>query len=152
MRHQTGDVATRSDDPGDGPHAPVRVRRAVIVGGSGTIGVDVAEQDTAVALQRVERRVVGEVATLAMGDRHAQRAAGRGECVGERGVQPFRGDQHVAPLEPQAPVAEQRAGHEAGLGEHLEPVADPEDEPALPREAATERITGLNRAMTPARR
>ena len=37
----------------------------------------------------------------------------------------------VAAEEPQRPVAQQRPGHEPGLGEDLEAVADPEHEPAL---------------------
>ena len=39
------------------------------------VGRDVAEQHLAVALELVERRVVGVVAALAVGDRHPQRPA-----------------------------------------------------------------------------
>ena len=39
--------------------------------------VHVAEQDLAVAFELVERRVVREVAALAVGDRHPQRACRR---------------------------------------------------------------------------
>ena len=115
--------------------------------------VDVAEQDAAVALERVERRVVGEVAALAVGDRHPQRPPGRRQGVGERRVEPLGGDVDVAAEEAQAAVAQQRAGHESGLGEHLEAVADARGR-GRPRaaNAATARITGENRAMTPARR
>ena len=42
--------------------------------------------------------------------------------------------EHVAPQEPQAPVAQQRTGHETGLGDDLEAVADAEDEPTVGRE------------------
>ena len=57
------------------------------------------------------------------------------------------------PEEAEAAVAEERAGHEPGFGEDLEAVADPEDQAARrPRTHATDRMTGLNRAMTPARR
>ena len=40
-------------------------------------------------------------------------------------------DVDVATEEAQAAVAQERAGHEAGLGQHLEPVADAEHEPAV---------------------
>ena len=95
--------------------------------------VHVPEQDLAVALERVERGLVGVVAALAVGDRHAQRPSDL-EAVGEAGVGPLRGDPHLLAGEPKRLVAQQRARHEPGLGEHLEPVADAEDEAALGRE------------------
>ena len=49
----------------------------------------VAPQDLAVALERVERRVVGEVAALAVGDRHPQRPP-LADLAGERRVEPLR--------------------------------------------------------------
>ena len=54
--------------------------------------------------------------------------------MGERGIQALGGDRHLASQETQLTVAQQRPGHEAGLGEDLEAVADAEDEPALARE------------------
>ena len=51
----------------------VRVRRVALVARRRAVVADVPEQDLAVALELVERRVVGEVAALAVGDRHPQR-------------------------------------------------------------------------------
>ena len=62
-------------DAGDRPQRAVRVGPVVLAAGRRAVGVDVAEQDLAVALERVERRLVGEVAALAVGDRHPQRPA-----------------------------------------------------------------------------
>ena len=57
--------------------------------------------------------------------------APRVERVGERRVEPLGGDGDLVAGEPERRVAQQRAGHEPGLGQHLEPVADPEHEPAV---------------------
>ena len=54
----------------------------------------------------------------------------------ERGVELLGGDRHLPTEEPQTAIAQQRPGHEAGFGEDLEPVADPQHEPALGRERA----------------
>ena len=97
------------------------------------VRVDVAEQDLAVALERVERRVVGVVAALAVGDRHPQRRRASASAWVNGVSSRSGGDRDLAPGEPQRRVAEQRAGHEAGLGQDLEAVADPEDEPAVGR-------------------
>ena len=126
VRHQARDVAAGVHDPGDRPERAVRVR-----GSSAAVpSVDVAEQDLAVALERVERRVVRVVAALAVRDRHAQRSARR-ERVRERRVEPLGGDRDLLAGEPERRVPQQRARHEPGLGEDLEPVADAEDEPAV---------------------
>ena len=61
------------DDAGDRPQRAVRVAPGRPGPARRPGGVDVAEQDLAVALERVERRVVGVVAALAVGDRHPQR-------------------------------------------------------------------------------
>ena len=46
-------------------------------------------------------------------------------------VVPRDRDRHLAPGEPERAVPQQRARHEAGLGEDLEAVADAQDEAAL---------------------
>ena len=127
-----------ADVPRRVQHARDRAQRAVWVGGvigSGlrARGVHVAEQDLALALERVERRVVGVEAALTVGDRHAQRPAGVDQ-VRERRVAPFRGDHDLLPGEPQRRVAQQGARHEPGLGQDLEAVADAQDEAATGRE------------------
>ena len=73
--HQAGHVPGRVHHPGDRPQRAVRVRRVVRLAGRRPVGPDVAEQDLPVALERVERRRVGVVAALAVGDRHPQRPA-----------------------------------------------------------------------------
>ena len=50
-------------------------------------------------------------------------------------------------------VAQQGARHQTGLGQHLEAVADARaTRPPSAANAATARMIGLNRAITPARR
>ena len=56
------------------------------------------------------------------------------ERVRERRIEPLGRDRDLAPQEPQLPVAKQRPGHEPGLGQDLEPVADAEHEAAVGRE------------------
>ena len=150
MRHQAGDVAgARSSTP-----AIARSEPFGLAGSSGrgrrARRVDVAEQDLAVALERVERRVVGVVAALAVGDRHAQRPP-LAERVGERRVEPLGRDRAPrGPANRSDAVAQQRARHEPGLGEDLEAVADARARGRRrAANAATARMTGLNRAMTP---
>ncbi len=53
---------------------------------------------------------------------------------GERRIQALRLDGHDPAGEPQRPVAQQRPGHEPGLGQDLETVADPKDVAAGGRE------------------
>ena len=108
VRHQAGHVAGRVHDAGDRPQRAVRVGR-VVRAGRRAGGVDVAEQDLAVALERVERRVVGVVAALAVGDRHPQRPAAPSTRVGERRVEPLGRDRDLAAGEPERRVAQQRA-------------------------------------------
>jgi hypothetical protein len=95
---QTPAIA-RSEPFGLAGSSGVERRRAVVA--------DVAEEDLAVALELVQRRLVGVVAALAVGDRHAQRLAGRG--AGERRVEPLGLDVDEPAGEPQRAVAQQRA-------------------------------------------
>ena len=74
VRHQPGHVAggvAHARDPAQGAVGVARV----VGPGDGAVGVGVPPQHAAVALQRVERRLVRVVAALAVGDGHAQRAA-----------------------------------------------------------------------------
>ena len=111
----------------------LRVRHAVVAVRGGAVGADIPEDDLPVAFERVQRRVIGVVAALSVGDRHAQRPQ-LADRVGEGRVEPHGPDRHVTPQEAQRSVAQQRPWHEPGLGEHLEAVADPEDEASLVRE------------------
>ena len=92
--------------------------------------IDVPEEDLPVALERVERRLVGVVAPLAVGHRHPQRTPGV-DRMREGRVEPFGRDPDLLPDEPQRGIPQQRPGDEARLGQHLEAVADPEHEPAV---------------------
>ncbi len=56
--------------------------------------------------------------------------------MGERRVEPLGSDRDRLTREPERGVPQQGTGHEAGLGEHLEAVADPEHETALGGERA----------------
>ena len=53
------------------------------------------------------------------------------ERVRERRVEPLGGDRDLPAGEPQRRVPQERARHQAGLGEDLEAVADPEHQPAV---------------------
>ena len=59
---------------------------------------------------------------------------------------------HVAADEGERLVRAERARKQAGLGQDLEAVADPEHEPASPANRATAAITGEKRAIAPQRR
>ena len=73
--HQAGHVARGVRDPGDCTEGAVGVRAVALLAGRRAVGVGVAEQDLAVALDPVELGGIGEEAALAVGDRHPQRPA-----------------------------------------------------------------------------
>jgi len=52
----------------------------------------------------------------------------------------------------QRAIADEGAGKEACLAQHLKAVADAKHRPTLATKACTACITGLNRAMAPVRR
>ena len=132
MGHEPGDVARGVGDARDPAQRPVGVAGVVRAGG-GAVRGGVAPQDLAVALERVERGVVGEVAALAVRDRHPERAP-LADLAGERRVEPLGDERDLAAHEPQPAVAQQGARHEPRLGEHLEPVADAQHRAAAGRE------------------
>jgi hypothetical protein len=112
--------------------------------------VHVAEEHPSIALERVERSPHRVIAALPVRHRHRERPGCGRACVNGVSAAPRRS--RPAAREPQRRGCAAAPGHEPGLGEHLEAVADPEDEPPSAANAATARMTGLNRAMTPARR
>ncbi len=124
--HHAEDVALFVGDAGD------VVEGAVGVGGGGgfACGVAVAEEDLSVGFEAVEGGGVGVVAAFAVGDGDAEDLAGVAG-VGEGGVGLF--DAEVGPLaaELEVVVAHEDAGEESGFAEHLEAVADAEDEAAF---------------------
>ena len=151
VRHQPGHVAGRVDDPGDRAQGAVGVgrmaRRGVHPG-----RVHVAEDDLPVSLERVERRLVGVVAALAVGDRHAQGPA-EVERVGEGGVHPLR--RRSRPPGRRSAATGCATGRPARGRPRPGPGSRcrcPSTRPPSPANAATARMIGLNRAITPARR
>ena len=100
---------------------------AVGVGlGRGVAGlVDVAEDDAALALEPVERGGIGEVVAVAVGDGDADDLA-LAVAAGEERVGLLDLEVHVAADELERGVAHQHARQQAGLGQHLEAVADAE--------------------------
>src|SRR5690606_36275083 len=116
-------------DAGDRPGRAVHVRLRRDLAG----GVAVAERDAPLALEPVERVVVGVVGALAVGDRQAQHLPAR-EAARERWRDALHAQVDVAALEPERAVARELPREQAGLGEHLEAVADAEDRAAAPRE------------------
>ena len=115
------------------------------------VGVDVPEQDLPVALELVERRVVGEVAALAVGDRHPQRSPrprhARVNGVSSRwaAIATSRPTNRSDRLRSSAP------GTRPASARTWKPLQMPRTRPPSAANAATLRMTGLNRAMTPAR-
>ena len=134
MRHQAEDVAAAVADAGDVARGAIRVRLAR----HAALGVAIAEDDLAVALEVVEHVVVGEVVPLAVRDRGAQHLAGC-QLRGERRRGLIRAQADVAADEAEVLVAHQRAGQQPRLGEHLEAVADAEDQAAV-RGVAADRL------------
>ena len=139
VRHQPDDVAALVADAGD-----VAQRAVGVV-------AEVADDDPPLPLQPVQRLGVGDVAALAVLQRDddllARREGRRPGGVRRLDLQPL-----VAADERQAAVADQRAGQQMRLAEHLEPVADAEHRHALAGGADHLVITGANRAIAPQRR
>ena len=118
VRHQPDDVAGRVGDAGD-----------VAVGAVG-VAAEVAHDDPALGLELVEGALVGDVAALAVLQRDDDLLAlavlarpGRGRVLD---AQPL-----VAADELAVVVADQRAGQQVRLAEHLEAVADAEHRQAV---------------------
>src|SRR6476619_7278960 len=124
VRHEPDDVATLVGDAGD-----------VAVGAVGVaaLGVGhVAEDDPPVALELVERALVGDEAALAVLEDDRDLLAGL-EVGGPRGGGVLDDEALVDAVELAVVVADQRARKQVALGEHLEAVADAEDGQYAPR-------------------
>jgi hypothetical protein len=125
VRHHAEDVALAVADAGDRARGAVRVR----VAGQAAFAVAVPKDHLAIAFQLVERRVVGEVVAFSMSNGCAEDLS-LGQLAGERRVRLLDADHHVAAEEPQVLIAHQRAGQQSHFRQHLEAVADAEDQPA----------------------
>ncbi len=103
------------------------------VGGYFALGGAVAEEDAAFGFEAVQGWGVGVVAAFAVGDGDVEDLA-FGAGLGEGGVVSL--DPEVGPLaaELEVVVAHEDAGEESSFAEHLEAVADAEDEAAFCRE------------------
>src|SRR6478609_6244195 len=118
VRHEPDDVAALVGDAGD-----------VAVGAVGVaaLGVgDVAENDPSLPLEPVERRLVGDETALAVLEDDRDLLAGL-EVGRPRGRGVLDDEPLVDAVELAVVVADQRAGQQVALGEHLEAVADAED-------------------------
>ncbi len=126
MGHHAEDVAVLVGDACDVVEGAVGVG----VGGSFALGGAVAEENLTVGFEGIEGLLVGVVTALAVGDGDVEDLA-FGAGVGEGGVSLF--DAEVSPLaaELQVVVTHEYAGEETGFAEHLEAVADAEDESAI---------------------
>ena len=93
---------------------------------------DVAEGDEALALEAVELGLRGDVAAVGVLQRDDDLLA-VGEVAGPRGVGVLDAQALVATDELLVRVADQAAGQQVRLDEHLEAVADAEDRHALGR-------------------
>ena len=127
--HHAEHVPVGVHDAGDVAHGAVRIR----AGRRRPPASGVAEDDVAVSLESVERRVVGGVAPVTVRDRHAQDLARRRSgSVNIVSVSSTRMCTH-SQTELEAGVAQQRAGEQPGLAGDLEAVADGEHRSAALR-------------------
>ena len=101
--------------------------------------VGVAEGDAAFALEPVERRCVGLVIAVMVGDRERDRPRPPHSAQVNRLwlFSTLSGDRAADEAEPG--VAHQRAGQQPGLGQHLEAVADADHRHAASRRVARPR-------------
>src|SRR5262245_32200430 len=129
MRHQADDVPPSVTDTRDRLDRSVWIRLIGRIAG----GVDVAEYDLPVLLERSQHVRRSEVVALAVGDWNTEdlpRAARKRE--GRIGL--LNTDVHVLAPELQAAIAQHRAGEQTRLEENLEAVTDAENRPALASE------------------
>src|SRR4029077_16774753 len=129
MGHHTEHVAALVDDAGD------VVQRAVRVGAGhdASARIAVTKDHLAVLLESRQHSRLGEVAALAVSDRHANDLAVR--ALGREGdVRSL--DHEVGPFAAvlERYIANQCPGQEPGLAKNLEAVADAPHEPAAIRE------------------
>jgi hypothetical protein len=109
---------------------PLGVHDAGDVAGRAVGIVLVAEHHLAFALDAVQRLFVGEEVALAVADGHHRRAL-LAEAGGEAGLAVDHVQRHRLADVLQLGVAQQGAGQQARLAQHLEAVADPDHRHAL---------------------
>ena len=124
--HEAEDVAARVADARDVLERSVRVARVR----DHALGVAVTEQDLAVGGQLGQGRFVGGVIAFAVGDGDVQHLARLGGAE-ERVIGRADPQEAVLADEMERTVADERAGQEPRLGQHLEAVADADQEPAV---------------------
>jgi len=90
------------------------------------LGIAVADEDLVVRVEGGEGGVVGEVASLAVGDGDIEDLA-FGSGAGESGISRFHTDALVFANEVEAFVANEGAGEESALAKDLKAVADAEN-------------------------
>ena len=124
--HQAEDVTGTIGDAGD-----VTLRTVGIRGGRvAALQIAVGEEDLFVEEQIVERRVIGDVMTFAVGDGEMQDLAGQ-VFAGEAAGWAFHANRNGFATEMKAAVADEDAGEKSRFTKNLEAVADAEDGLAL---------------------
>jgi hypothetical protein len=111
----------------------------------------IAERHAAFAFQPVERFGIGVIVAVMVRDRDVDPLA-RVVAGGEQRLAGFDLQRHVAADEADAGIAHQRAGQQAGFGQHLKAVAHAQHRHAAFGGADHRRITGERAAIAPERR
>ena len=126
MRHQAGHVAAFVADAGNVLERTIRIRRV----GQVSIRIAVSPQNLVVGLELGQSFLVGKVAAFPVSDGDAQDFPGR-DFIREGRIRRGGFEVNVLAMELEVAVADERAGQQTCLGEHLEAVADADDESAI---------------------
>lgn len=126
MRHEAGHVASVIANAGDVLQGAIRVRGI----GNVSIRIAIMPQNLVVRFQVCERLLISEIAAFAVGDRHAEDFSRR-NLAGERGIVREGFQEHVLAMKLQIAVANERAGQQACFGQHLETIANADNQAAI---------------------
>ena len=125
MRHHAQNVAAGAADSGNILKGPVGIR----FGGDFSFRVAIAENDSPVAAQLGQRRIVADIIAVHMSDGNAKDVA-LARCVGEGRFGILDANMHRLANVFQSRVAHQGARQQASLAKNLKAVADSQHQSA----------------------